>query len=166
MCEINPRRMSFNHFVEYQLEYNRPHNIIKRHMKTWLRNMSLSLSEVKMLSRKDLTQKDIEYFRIKYGKRFVRALRAVEEGRVKKYHFLPSDTTKWVVQGNTREYLVNPEVFCTCRSFYQSAVIARDIDMCYHMLAQRIAALRNQYMAIESSDADRRRLYAQWRKVG
>ena len=166
MCELNPGKMSFNHFDRYQLEHNQPYNIIKRHMKTWLRKMSLPLNEVKMLSRKDLTQKDIEYFRIKYGKRFVRALRAVEEGRVKKYHFLPSDTTKWVVQGNTREYLVNPEVFCTCRSFYQSAVIARDIDMCYHMLAQRIAALRNQYMAIESSDADRRRLYAQWRKVG
>ncbi len=166
MCKLNPRRISFNHFAEYQLEYSQPHNIIKRHMKMGLRNMSLPPNEVEMLSRKDLTQKDIEYFRVKYGKRFVRALRAVEEGRVKKYHFLPSDTTKWVVQGDARAYLVSPKVFCTCRSFYQSAVIAREIDMCYHMLAQRIAAIRSQHMAIESSDAERRRLYPQWRKVG
>ena len=166
MCELNPRQMSFNHFVVHQLECSQPYNIKKRHMKTWLRNMSLPPNEVRMLSRKDLTQKDIEYFRVKYGKRFVRALRAVEEGRVKRYHFRPSDTTKWIVHGDTRAYLLSPEVFCTCRSFYQSAVIAREIDMCYHMLAQRIAAIRSQYVAIESSDAERRRLYAQWRKVG
>jgi len=127
--------------------------------------MSLPITEVKRLSKGELTQSDIEYFREKYGKRFIRALRVVEEGRVIKYFFEPSRTTKWVVRGQRREYLVIPQVFCTCRSFYHSVVIEREICMCYHLLAQRIAELRDQYKLIHSTDAERRKMSAELRRT-
>ena len=127
--------------------------------------MSLPSKEVKMLGKEELTQSDVEYFRSKYGKRFVRALRAVEEGRVSEYLFSPSETTKWIVQGKRREYLVIPGVFCTCRSFYHSVVIEREVQMCYHLLAQAIAETRNQQKRVESTDAERREMSAELRRT-
>lgn len=127
--------------------------------------MVLPLHEIKMLSKKDLTQKDIVHFKEKYGKRFVRALRSVEERKVLRYHFRPSDTITWIVRGKRREYLVIPEIYCTCRSFYQDVVISRESKMCYHLLAQKIAETRNQYQESNATDADRRRLYVDWRRT-
>jgi predicted nucleic acid-binding Zn finger protein len=128
-------------------------------------NMALSLTEVKKLSGENLTQNDIEYFRNKYGKRFVRALRVVEEKKVRKYQFRPSETTVWTVKGRARQYMVIPRVYCTCRSFYQDVVISREINMCYHLLAQQIAEIRNLYDVVESTDAERRRMYIEWRRT-
>jgi len=125
--------------------------------------MTLPPHEIDMLSKNELTQIDIEHFRDKYGKRFVRALRSVEEKRVLQYYFKPSDTTTWIVKGKRREYLVIPEIYCTCRSFYQDVVISRDSKMCYHLLAQKIAETRGQYQRTEATDTDRRRLYVEWR---
>lgn len=127
--------------------------------------MLLPPNEVKMLSKDELTQSDIEYFRAKYGKRFVRALRAVEEGRVAKHRFQPSQTTRWIVRGKRREYLVVPRVFCTCRSFYHSVVVDREANMCYHLLAQRIAEIRDQHKTIESVDAERRKMSVELRRT-
>ncbi len=127
--------------------------------------MSLPPNEVKMLSKAELTQSDIEYFRDKYNRRFVRALRAVEEGRVMKHQFQPSETTRWTVLGKRREYLVIPRVFCTCRSFYHSVVVDREVDMCYHLLAQRIAEIRNQHKTIQSVDAERRKMSVELRRT-
>ena len=127
--------------------------------------MTFTAHEVALLSQDELRQADIEYFRGKYGLRFVRALRAVEEGRVAIYHFKPSGSTAWIIKGLRREYLVIPEVYCSCRSFYQSVVIARKVDACYHLLAQRIAEIRNSYETIESTDADRRSLFVNWRRT-
>ncbi|MHA2142039.1 MAG: hypothetical protein ACXADC_03085 [Candidatus Thorarchaeota archaeon] len=127
--------------------------------------MSLPPSEIKRLSKEEMTQSDIEFFREKYDKRFIRALRAVEEGRTIKYTFQPSGSTKWVVRGQRREYLVVPQVFCTCRSFYHSVVIDREISMCYHLLAQRIAEIRKQYKSINSTDAERRKMSAELRRT-
>jgi predicted nucleic acid-binding Zn finger protein len=127
--------------------------------------MVLTAHEVAVLSQAELTQSDIEYFRAKYGLRFIRALRAVEESRVAKYHFEPSGSTAWIVRGLQREYLVIPEVYCSCRSFYQSVVIAREADTCYHLLAQRIAEIRSSYEVVESTDAKRRSLLVLWRRT-
>jgi predicted nucleic acid-binding Zn finger protein len=121
--------------------------------------------EVQMLSEPVLSQSTIEHLRNRYGKRFVRALRAVEEGKVVKYHFTPSDSCTWIVQGHQREYLTIPDVYCSCRSFYQSVVISREVDVCYHMLAQKIADLRNAYRTLNSTDSERRRLYVTWRRT-
>ncbi len=127
--------------------------------------MALSLIEEKKLSRENLTQNDIDYFRKKYGKKFVRALRVVEENKVEKYQFKPSDTITWIVKGRSRQYLVIPKVYCTCRSFYQEVVISRESNMCYHLLAQQIAKLRDQYELVDSTDTKRRKLYVDWRRT-
>jgi len=127
--------------------------------------MALSLIEEKKLSRENLTQNDIDYFRKKYGKKFVRALRVVEEKKVEKYQFKPSGTITWIVKGRARQYLVIPKVYCTCRSFYQEVVISRESNMCYHLLAQQIAELRDQYEFVDSTDTKRRNLYVDWRRT-
>lgn len=127
--------------------------------------MLLPRHEMERLSKNEMTQEDIEYFRDKYGKRFVRALRSVEEGRVTKYTFHPSETVRWSVRGSRREYLVIPEIFCTCRSFYHEVVIDGDSSMCYHLLAQRIAELRQEYDPADCTDADRRKLAMKWRRT-
>ena len=125
--------------------------------------MILPPHEIKQLSKEELSQEDIEHFKSKYGKRFVRALRSVEEDKVLKYHFLPSSSITWIVKGKRREYLVIPETYCTCRSFYQEVVIARESKMCYHIFAQKIAELRSEFNDIESTDAERRKKYVEWR---
>lgn len=130
-----------------------------------MRNMALSLNEEKKLSRENLTQSDIDYFRNNYGKKFIRALRVVEEKKVDKYQFKPSDSITWVVKGRARQYMVIPKIYCTCRSFYQEVVISRESNMCYHLLAQQIAEIRNQYEIVDSTDTKRRKLYVEWRRT-
>jgi predicted nucleic acid-binding Zn finger protein len=127
--------------------------------------MVLPPTEVRRLEKKELTQSDIEYFQHRYGKKFVRAFKTAEDGKVTMYHFHPSDTTTWIVRGRKRQYMVIPDVYCTCRSFYQDVVISRETDMCYHMLAQKIAQLRNLQGVCESTDSERRQLYVEWRRT-
>ena len=127
--------------------------------------MALSPIEERKLAQENLTQSDIDFFRDKYGKKFVRALRVVEEKKVEKYHFKPSDSITWIVKGRARQYLVIPKTYCTCRSFYQEVVISRESDMCYHLLAQQIAEIRNQHEPIDSTDTARRKLYVEWRRT-
>ncbi len=119
--------------------------------------------EARILARGELTQGENQYFRKRYGKRFIRALRAVEEGRVVRYHFMPSDTTVWIVRGSDDEYRVIPGIFCTGRDFYQSVVMSRESKMCYHMLAQQIAELRGTYETVEATDSERRQILSRWR---
>lgn len=127
--------------------------------------MALSITEAKKLSKENLTQSDIEYFREKYGKKFIRALRVVEEKKVLKYKFQPSGSAIWIVRGRQRQYMVIPKIYCTCRSFYQEVVIARESNMCYHILAQQIAELRNEFERIASTDSERRKMYVEWRRT-
>ncbi|MCF2135643.1 MAG: hypothetical protein K9W43_00195 [Candidatus Thorarchaeota archaeon] len=127
--------------------------------------MVLSAKETQMLVGGSPSQEAVLYFRNKYGDRFVRALRAVEEGRVTKYVFHPSNTSTWIVKGRRRDYMVIPDVYCSCRSFYQDVVIAHSMDFCYHLLAQEIAQLWGHYKIIDQSDRERRTLYIQWRRT-
>ncbi|TXT56746.1 MAG: hypothetical protein BAJATHORv1_20339 [Candidatus Thorarchaeota archaeon] len=127
--------------------------------------MTLSKNEERRLEKKILTQSDILYFRRQYGKRFIRALRSVEEGRVFRYDFFPSDTKTWIVKGKRNEYVVIPETFCTCRDFYQAVVIAREATMCYHIMATTIAKVRDSFSIIKSNDTARRSFFARWRKI-
>ncbi|MGV9168602.1 MAG: hypothetical protein ACOC38_01540 [Promethearchaeia archaeon] len=128
--------------------------------------MPLSAYETKRLSQKVLEQHDIEYFKRKYGKRFIRALRAVEEERVHKYIFNEGEAVRWIVEGSKRDYLVFPRTFCTCTDFYQAVVLDGTVDMCYHLLAQRISELRGEYLTITGNESQRRRFSKIWRKSG
>lgn len=66
------------------------------------------------------------------GERGRKALLAIDDGRVKKY------LDFYVVVGKSDEYVVDDE-FCTCNDF-----IFRG-GMCWHILAQQIAALTGNY---------------------
>lgn len=127
--------------------------------------MALPPTETRRLEKDELLQSDIEFFKRKYGKKFVRALKAVEDGKVVKYMFSPSDSSTWIVRGRKREYMVIPDIYCTCRSFYQEVVISRDTNMCYHLLAQRIAELRRLHETRKATDQDRRQMYVEWRRT-
>ena len=127
--------------------------------------MLLTKSEINKLSQKELTQDIVEHFKQKYGKRFIRALRTVEEGCVFLYKFTPSETTVWIVKGRRREYLAIPCTYCTCRAFYQDVVITREVKFCYHLLAQIIAEIRGAFKTIETTDSERRRLLVEWRRT-
>ncbi|MDH5806671.1 MAG: hypothetical protein QXW62_02180 [Candidatus Methanomethylicaceae archaeon] len=99
-----------------------------------------------------------------YGKKFLKAIKAVNSFSVKKYIFLPSNRIVWIVIGKKREYFVIPRIYCQCNEFYINVVIKRKSDLCYHILAQAIAEKIGKYEAYEVSDSDFIRLNAEWKK--
>ncbi len=127
--------------------------------------MVLTDHEVNLIRNLGINQRTIQYFTGKYGNRFIRAVRAVEEGNVLLYRFEPSDTSRWIVRGSRRDYLVVPDIYCSCRSFYQDVVIAHRIDFCYHLLAQEIAELMDAFEVVTVSDTKRKVLLEHWRRT-
>lgn len=99
-----------------------------------------------------------------YGTKFLKAMRAVNSYSVKKYIFLPSNRTVWIVIGKKKEYFVIPRIYCQCNEFYINVVIKRKSDLCYHILAQAIAEEIGKYETYKLSDSDFIRLNAEWKK--
>lgn len=111
------------------------------------------------LSGKNLTQL-YELF----GQRFTKALEALKENRVKKYAFKPSNRTVWIVVGRERDYLIMPEAeFCTCDDFY-FRVLDREIHLCYHLIAQKIARNLGWFESFEENDELYASLMDEWKK--
>lgn len=78
---------------------------------------------------KGLTHNIKEKLKNEYGERGEKALKAVEEKRVKEYlDFI-------VVVGNTKEYIVE-ENNCSCPDFYYNLDKG---EFCWHILAVKIA---------------------------
>jgi predicted nucleic acid-binding Zn finger protein len=112
-----------------------------------------------------LTGKNLTRLYEIFGQRFTRALEALKENRVKKYVFKPSGRVIWVVVGRERDYLVMPNAeFCQCDDFY-FRVLDREIHMCYHLIAQKIAHILGWYETIEESDELYEALMGDWRKL-
>lgn len=87
-----------------------------------------------------------------YGRRAKLALQALEEGRVKKYVFEPSQRVVWIVVGRSSDYYVMPATgFCYCPDFY-FRIVDRKAKICYHVIAQRLAEACGRYEAIQESD--------------
>jgi len=108
---------------------------------------------IKELERKGvLSESLLERFALKYGKLFWRAIKAVEEKRILKYVFEPSGKYLWIVIGKTRKYLVIPDFYCSCDDFYFNVVTRRKRQLCYHILARRIAEILGLYETIRVSD--------------
>jgi predicted nucleic acid-binding Zn finger protein len=100
-----------------------------------------------------------------FGKRFVKALKTVREKGVKKYIFFPSTRTVWIVIGRERDYQVIPEVdFCTCDDFY-FRVINQEISLCYHLVAQKLSIIMDEYEEINENDEIFESLMKEWREV-
>ncbi len=100
-----------------------------------------------------------------FGQRFTKAFEALKENRVKKYSFKPSGKTVWIVVGKERDYLIMPQAeFCTCDDFY-FRVLDKEVHLCYHLIAQKIANALAWYEAIEERDELYESLMGEWKKA-
>ncbi len=99
------------------------------------------------------------------GSRFTKAWDAIKEERVKKYVFSPSGRIVWIVVGREREYQIMPATaFCSCDDFY-FRVMDREANICYHLIAQKIAEALERYDKIEEEDRLYECLMKEWKKV-
>ena len=111
-----------------------------------------------------LTGKNLTRLYEIFGQRFTRAFEVLKENRVKKYVFKPSGRTVWIVVGKERDYLLMPKAeFCTCDDFY-FRVLDREIHLCYHLIAQKLANILEWYEAIEEHDELYDSLMEEWKK--
>lgn len=100
-----------------------------------------------------------------FGQRFSRAFEALKENRVIKYVFKPSARIVWIVIGRERDYLIIPEVkFCTCNDFYYR-VLDKEVHLCYHLIAQKIAYILGWFETLEENDELYDSLMNEWKKA-
>ena len=110
-----------------------------------------------------LTGKNLTKLYEVFGQRFIKAFEALKENRVKKYVFKPSGRVVWIVVGKERDYLLMPEAeFCTCDDFY-FRVLDREVHLCYHLIAQKIANILKWYDALEERDKLYDSLMKEWK---
>jgi predicted nucleic acid-binding Zn finger protein len=112
-----------------------------------------------------LTEEHLARLSEALGSRFTKAWEAVKEERVKRYVFGPSGRVVWIVVGREREYQIMPEAgFCSCDDFY-FRVMDREANICYHLIAQKIADTLGLYDMIEVEDTLYECLMDEWKKV-
>jgi len=100
-----------------------------------------------------------------FDKRFIKAFEAMIDKRVKKYVFKPSRKKVWIVIGKEKDYLIIPEAeFCSCKDFY-FRVLDREIQLCYHLIAQKLAEILGWYEKLEEKDYLYETLMNEWEKV-
>ena len=100
-----------------------------------------------------------------FGSQFTKAWDTIKEKRVKKYVFSPSGRIVWIVVGREREYQIMPAAgFCSCDDFY-FRVMDRETNICYHLIAQKIADALERYDKIEEEDRLYDCLMEEWKKV-
>ncbi len=111
-----------------------------------------------------LTGKNLTKLYEIFGQRFTRAFETLKEGRVKKYVFKPSNRVVWIVVGKERDYLIMPEAeFCMCDDFY-FRVLDKQVHLCYHLIAQKLAKNLDWYENIEEHDELYESLMLEWKK--
>ncbi len=111
-----------------------------------------------------ITGKNLTELYETFGQRFINAFQALKEGRVKKYVFKPSSKVVWIVVGKERDYLLMPEAeFCSCDDFY-FRVLDKEVHLCYHLIAQKIANVLKWYDSIEERDELYDSLMNEWKK--
>jgi predicted nucleic acid-binding Zn finger protein len=111
-----------------------------------------------------LTGKNLTELYEIFGQRFTKAFEALKENRVKKYVFKPSGRVVWIVVGKERDYLIMAQAeFCTCDDFY-FRVMDRQVHLCYHLIAQKIANVLDWYDAIEEQDELYDSFMKEWKK--
>jgi predicted nucleic acid-binding Zn finger protein len=111
-----------------------------------------------------LTGKNLTRLYEVFGQRFTKAFEALKENRVKRYVFKPSDRTVWVVVGKERDYLIMAQAeFCTCDDFY-FRVLDREVHLCYHLIAQKIAKVLDWFEHVEERDELYDSLMNEWKK--
>jgi len=112
-----------------------------------------------------LTGKNLTKLYEIFGQRFTKAFEALKENRVKKYAFKPSGRMVWIVVGKERDYLIMPQAeFCSCDDFY-FRVLDKEVHLCYHLIAQKIANTLAWYETIEERDELYDSLMDEWKKA-
>lgn len=112
----------------------------------------------------ELSHSDWERLRSVFGDRFDKAWRLVQEKRIKRYYFRPSNRLVWVAVGRSAEYRIFPTAgYCGCDDFY-FRVIDGEEGVCYHLLAQRLAEVLSSYEDVYEEDDAFPLLAAEWRK--
>ncbi|MFB0543432.1 MAG: hypothetical protein ACETVR_01495 [Candidatus Bathyarchaeia archaeon] len=110
-----------------------------------------------------LSEERLAELRSIFGGRFERALRVVEERRVKRYTFEPSGRVVWIVVGKEREYQILPGAgYCSCDDFY-FRVINGETGLCYHLIAQCLAEALGVLEEVEEGDEFYDSLMDEWR---
>ncbi len=114
---------------------------------------------------KRIKESDLDTLSTVFGQRFEKALKATEGRRVKKYIFKPSNRVVWIVVGKGRDYLIMPiAYFCTCDDFY-FRVMDRQIHLCYHLIAQKLAEALGIFELYEEQDKLYDILMREWKKA-
>jgi predicted nucleic acid-binding Zn finger protein len=100
-----------------------------------------------------------------FGQRFARAWEAVEDQRVKKYLFTPSNRVVWIVVGKERDYLMWPAAdYCSCDDFY-FRVMDKQVHLCYHLIALKLAKSLESYESFEEEDELYESLMKEWKRA-
>ena len=111
----------------------------------------------------ELTRSQWDRLKTLLGERFVKAWQLIEQKRIKKYVFEPSNRIIWVAVGTKSEYQILPESgYCDCSDFY-FRVVDEEIGFCYHLLGQRLAEALNAYDEVHESDEFYNELMKEWR---
>jgi predicted nucleic acid-binding Zn finger protein len=112
-----------------------------------------------------ITDKQLAQLSEAFGSRFTKAWDAIQEEKVKRYVFSPSGRIVWIVVGREREYQIMPAAgFCSCDDFY-FRVMDRETNICYHLIAQKLAEALTLYDNIEEEDRLYECLMEEWKKV-
>lgn len=99
------------------------------------------------------------------GSRLDSALKALEEGVVKRYVFEPSGRVVWIAVGREKDYQILPEVnYCSCDDYYYR-VVDGEAALCYHIIAQKLAEALSRYEEIRDSDELWGALMGEWRFI-
>jgi predicted nucleic acid-binding Zn finger protein len=98
-----------------------------------------------------------------FGDRFTNGWELAVSKKVRRYRFAPSGRVVWAVQGRKSEYQVMPDIpFCYCDDYY-FRVMDRKRGLCYHLIAQRIAAALHQFEDVAKRDSQYSSVTARWR---
>ena len=100
-----------------------------------------------------------------FGERFQKALNIVEKGAVKRHIFKPSGRVIWEVKGKTSSYqIMTRTYFCNCDDYY-FRVMSSKKQLCYHIIAQKIAFALERFENQEWSDKDYSKITLRWKKA-
>lgn len=90
----------------------------------------------------------------RYGAKFGKALDAVAAGGVKECRFTPSGRKITTVVGRYGDEFIDPtRPYCSCSNFF-FRVLRGNEDLCYHLLAHKMATKLGKLDVIELGDED------------
>ena len=118
---------------------------------------------IELESRGELSTSLKEELQKTLGDRFTNGWELAISKKVRRYEFAPSGRVVWAVQGRKSEYQVMPDIpFCYCDDYY-FRVMDRKRGLCYHIIAQRIAASLEQFQHVVKRDSQYSTVTSKWR---